>query len=81
MIKSVALAALATLAISGAQAASTGDWRCSAPGMASGTYDGGSHAYIHLSAYPNGGSYAVTRKGKVATGKTKDGTPFRCTAS
>lgn len=28
-------------------------WTCSAPGMQSGTYNGGATAYIHLSAYPN----------------------------
>lgn len=54
------------------------NWTCSAPGMQSGTYDGGATAYIHLSAYPSGNAYPVTKKGKTATGKTSNGTPFTC---
>lgn len=61
-----------------ASTASADGWKCSAPGMQSGTYDGGTMAYIHLSAYPNGKSYAVTKKGKTATGVTSDGTRFTC---
>ena len=58
--------------------ASAQSWTCSAPGMQSGTYDGGATAYIHLSAYSNGKAYPVVKKGKTASGKTSDGTPFTC---
>lgn len=53
-------------------------WTCSAPGIVSGTYDGGSMAYIHLQGYPDGKPYAVVKKGKTATGTTTNGTKFSC---
>jgi hypothetical protein len=46
--------------------------------MVSGAYDGGSSAYIHLSGFPDGGTYAVQKKGKRASGTTKNGTKFVC---
>jgi hypothetical protein len=59
-------------------AASQGAWKCSAPGLISGNYDGGSTAYIHLQGFPSGGSYAVTKSGNVASGVTANGTRFTC---
>ena len=53
-------------------------WTCSAPGMQSGTYDGGAAAYIHLMGYPNGNAYPVVKKGKTASGTTSNGTKFTC---
>lgn len=53
-------------------------WKCSAPGLVSGSYSGGSTAYIHLSGFSTGGTYPVTRKGNVATGVTANGTKFTC---
>lgn len=54
-------------------------WTCSAPGLLSGSYDGGATAYIHLAPYQNGNSYPVVKKGKTAIGKTSNGTSFVCT--
>lgn len=56
-------------------------WKCSAPGLVSGRYDGGASAYIHLGGFPSGGTYPVVKKGKVATGTTKNGTKFACRSS
>lgn len=56
-------------------------WRCSAPGLVSASYDGGSTAYVHLSGFSSGGNYAVVKKGKVATGTTQNGTTFTCRAT
>jgi hypothetical protein len=56
-------------------------WKCSAPGLVSGSYDGGASAYIHLKGFPSGGTYPVTKKGNVATGTTKNGTKFTCRSS
>jgi hypothetical protein len=53
-------------------------WTCSAPGMISGSYDGGESAYIHLNGFPTGGTYPVRKQGKRATGTTKNGTAFTC---
>ncbi len=53
-------------------------WKCSAHGLVSGSYSGGSTAYIHLSGFSTGGTYPVTKKGKVATGVTANGTKFTC---
>lgn len=53
-------------------------WSCSAPGMISGSYDGGESAYIHLSGFPSGGTYPVRKQGKRVTGTTKNGTTFTC---
>jgi hypothetical protein len=61
--------------IAGAQA---GGWVCSAPGLADGSYDGGSTAYIHLRGFTSGDNYPVTKRGKVATGVTLNGTHFTC---
>lgn len=58
----------------------TESWKCSARGMISGSYDGGSSAYIHLQGFQSGGNYAVNKKGKVASGVTKNGTTFTCRA-
>lgn len=59
-------------------AESQGAWKCSAPGLVSGSYDGGATAYIHLQGFPSGGSYAVTKNGNVASGTTANGTRFTC---
>jgi hypothetical protein len=32
--------------------------------MVSGSYDGGSSAYIHLTGFPSGGTYPVQKQGK-----------------
>jgi hypothetical protein len=53
-------------------------WSCSASGIISGSYDGGSAAYIHLQEFPDGGTYPVQKQGKRATGTTKNGTKFSC---
>ena len=53
-------------------------WKCKADNLVSGNYSGGKYAFIHLSPYHYGGSYAATVNGDVATGTTKDGTPFEC---
>ncbi len=53
-------------------------WACSAPGMISGSYDGGSSAYIHLQGFNSGGNYSVSRNGTTAKGTTANGTPFTC---
>jgi len=58
--------------------ASAEGWTCSAPGLVSGSYDGGSSAYIHLNGFPSGGTYPVQKNGKRATGTTKNGTKFTC---
>jgi hypothetical protein len=46
--------------------------------MVSGSYDGGSSAYIHLTGFPSGGTYPVQKQGKRASGTTKNGTRFVC---
>ena len=75
----LALAAISLFALNAAaQAAPTGSWSCTAPGLASASYDGGSMAYVHLASYPDGGTYAVTKSGNKATGTTKNGTRFTC---
>jgi hypothetical protein len=56
-------------------------WKSSAPGMVSGSYEGGDSAYIHLSGFRHGGSYAVTKRGNVASGTTANGTKFTCRLS
>jgi len=58
-------------------------WSCTAPGLVSAAYDGGSSAYVHLKGYSEGGHYSVTlnSKGTSATGVTANGTKFVCTAS
>lgn len=54
-------------------------WTCSAPGLVSGSYDGGAMAYIHLTGFPDGGTYAVLKSGSSkVTGVTKNGTKFTC---
>jgi hypothetical protein len=45
----------------GVHAQSQRSWKCSAPGLQGSSYDGGATAYIHLSGFPSGGSYRVTR--------------------
>jgi len=55
------------------------NWTCSAPGMVTGSYDGGPTAYIHLSGFNRGSDYPVQKKGSRATGVTKNGTRFVCT--
>ena len=71
LVLSIALFSFAT-------AAQAQGWSCSAPGVVSGTYDGGGSAYIHLDSFPSGGTYPVQRNGKRATGTTKNGTRFTC---
>lgn len=66
------------LAASVAEAQSGKQWKCSAPGLVSSSYTGGSTAYIHLSGFATGGTYPVTKKGNVATGVTANGTKFTC---
>jgi len=68
----------ATLIAGIATPAAAETWKCSAAGLADASYDGGSTAYIHLQGYGRGGTYSVKRKGKVATGTTKNGTRFTC---
>jgi hypothetical protein len=70
----VALGLLALTITDPAQAA----WSCSANGLVSASYDGGGSAYVHLEGFSSGNTYPVTRKGKVATGTTKNGTKFTC---
>jgi hypothetical protein len=53
-------------------------WTCTAPNLVSASYDGGSSAYVHLQGFSSGGTYSVTKKGKVATGTTANGTKFTC---
>lgn len=63
-----------------AAAAPAMKWTCTAPGLVTARYTGGSTAYVHLSRYTSGGSYPVVKNasGNVATGKTADGTDFVC---
>ena len=56
-------------------------WTCSAPGMISGSYDGGESAYIHLNGFPSGGTYPVRKQGKRATGTTKNAETIRTSKS
>jgi hypothetical protein len=68
--------ATAALVLNPAQASS---WKCSAKGIVSGSYSGGSKAYIHLRPYTSGGQYSVKKvNANKVTGKTKNGTPFTC---
>jgi hypothetical protein len=53
-------------------------WTCTAPGLVSGSYDGGDSAYIHLSGFSDGKSYPVKKSGNRATGTTTNGTKFTC---
>lgn len=79
-VKSIILTAmsfLSAVAVSVGPVSAEG-WTCSAPGMVSGSYDGGSSAYIHLSGFPDGGTYSVQKQGKRASGTTKNGTRFVC---
>jgi hypothetical protein len=73
------LAAFSLLSLTASAQAET--WKCTAKGMISGSYDGGATAHIHLTGFSSGGTYAVTKKGKTATGVTANGTPFTCRAS
>jgi hypothetical protein len=75
------LLAVVTAAATAPAAAQGGTWKCSAPGLVSASYQGGGSAYIHLSGFSSGGTYPVTRKGKVATGVTANGTRFTCRLS
>ena len=70
--------ALAILFLLASTSAHAQAWTCSAPGMISGSYDGGESAYIHLTGFPSGGTYPVKKQGKRATGTTKNGTAFAC---
>lgn len=55
------------------------NWTCTAPNMISGSYDGGSMAYIHLTGFPDGGTYSVQKSGNnKVSGTTKNGTKFTC---
>lgn len=59
--------------------ANAGGWECTAKNLQSGSYTGGDYAYIHLSAYNNGGNYKVDKvSSNEVVGTTKDNTPFRC---
>jgi hypothetical protein len=60
-------------------AAHADSWTCSAPGLVSGSYDGGPTAYIHLTGFPDGGTYSVQKSGNnKVSGTTKNGTKFTC---
>ncbi len=57
-----------------------GQWKCEAPNMVLGSYDGGSFAYIHLLGYMQGRNYPVVKQNDtLITGATGNGTPFTCT--
>jgi hypothetical protein len=53
-------------------------WTCSAPGLVSGSYDGGEGAYIHLNGFSDGKVYPVKKSGNRAIGTTGNGTKFTC---
>ena len=74
------LLALAALASACATPGDGGSWTCSATGMVSAKYDGSGYAYIHLSGFQSGGSYAVKLNDAKteASGVTANGTPFSC---
>jgi len=59
---------------------STSAWNCSAKSLVDSSYNGGSYANIHLSAYSSGGDYKVKLNSSktIASGKTADGTLFTC---
>lgn len=62
-----------------ADPAAAASWECSAKNLVNYRYTGGNSAMIHLSPYPSGGTYRVTRVSDVkVTGKTKNGTVFTC---
>ena len=72
---------IAALALCNSNASSQGSWTCSAPGLQNSSYSGGDTAYIHLAGFNSGNNYPVTKKGKVASGVTKNGTRFTCRQS
>jgi hypothetical protein len=49
--------------------------------IGNGQRHGGSTATIHLQGFSTGGTYAVTKKGNVATGTTANGTKCTCRLS
>jgi hypothetical protein len=73
--------AIAFVGLASGAPAYADSWTCSAPGMASGSYDGGATAYIHLTAFNTGSNYPVKKSGNRATGVTKNGTKFTCVKS
>lgn len=78
MIKACLFAAVLAFASIAAVSSASARWQCNAKGLISGSYDGGSSAYIHLAGFPSGGTYAVSKKGNSASGSTKNGTRFTC---
>ena len=78
----IAALIVATVSVE-AQTAKPKTWTCSAPNLVYSSYDGGETAYVHLSPYPSGGTYSVTKNkaGTQASGVTANGTKFVCTAS
>jgi hypothetical protein len=83
-MKAIAPAFLVAVSMLFAPAAMAKDktWKCSAPGIKEGRYTGGDTAYIHLSAFPTGGDYRLTKKYKKSvTGFTANNTRFVCRLS
>lgn len=60
---------------------SGGRWNCSAQNIKQFSYDGGEYAFIQLAQYETGGTYPVKRTGDIASGLTKNNTPFECRLS
>ena len=79
----VVAAVSAVPAVAQTKPATAKTWTCAAPGLLNSSYDGGPRAYIHLVGFPAGGHYEVTanKAGTVASGITKSGVKFTCTAS
>ena len=80
--KLLVLVSCTVVVLAGCAASQTkdGGWTCSAPNMISGSYDGGTHAYIHESGYPHGNNYLVKyMDSNKVVGKTRYDTSFTCT--
>ena len=78
MLKTISAAVFSAVVIALTPGGAHAAWTCTAKGLVSATYDGGTSAYVHLEGFNRGNSYAVTKNGKVATGTTKNGTKFTC---
>jgi len=81
LIVGIGIAAMAASSTAAQTVAQKKSWKCSAPGLVSSSYDGGGSAYVHLQGFSSGGTYAVTKRGNVATGTTANGTKFTCRQS
>jgi hypothetical protein len=53
-------------------------WKCRGPGLKAFNYSGGDSAYVLLTGADTGGTYPVTKTGKIVTGTTSNGTKFTC---